>query len=539
MSGVNRIRGMIGSPRPGRDRRAVLHRATDGAEIVAGRSAVVIGGGIAGLSAAASLAERGVRVTLLEGEETWGGRARSWDLPDGRSMSRGFHAFFRQYYTLRALLSRADPRLGMLESIGDYPLQLAGGPRDSFRGIPRTPPLSVAAFALRSPSMPLAQLARVDLRAAAGLLRVRFPDTFRELDGISAQRFLDELRFPADARHLALEVFARSFFADPREFSAGELAGMFHAYFMGSAEGLVFDVPRDAYSRCLWDPVVRVLRGLGVDARTGTPVEAVGLAGGAVRVRTAEAEIEADAVVVAVDPRSARSVIEGISSRAPGWERWRDRVRAERNAPPFAVHRLWLDRPVAASTPGFLGTSGFGPLDNVSVLDRFEGTAARWAREHAGSVVELHAYALTETGPAAERALRAELRRRLEHLHPELRGAGTVAEEWLVRDDCPLIGLRPWQERPTAATPDPRLVVAGDWLRTDAPVALMERAAVTGLQAADALLASWGARGHDWWSVPMRGVLAPVRRGARRARPGARGGRRPGPARRDGRQATG
>ena len=54
--------------------------------------------------------------------------------------------------------------------------------------------------------------------------------------------------WPGRARHLALEVFARSFFADPHDFSAGELVAMFHTYFVGSAEGLLFDVPDDDYT---------------------------------------------------------------------------------------------------------------------------------------------------------------------------------------------------------------------------------------------------------------------------------------------------
>ena len=117
--------------RPGRDRRSVRHQAQAGAPCAQGQHVVVVGGGIAGLSAALILAERGVAVTLLEKESTWGGRVRSWTLPDGRSMSRGFHAFFGQYYTLRSMLRRADPELSRLVSVGDYPLQLADGPRDS------------------------------------------------------------------------------------------------------------------------------------------------------------------------------------------------------------------------------------------------------------------------------------------------------------------------------------------------------------------------------------------------------------------------
>lgn len=507
--------------RPGRDRRAVHHRGPDGAPRVQGREAVVIGGGIAGLSAALTLADRGVRVHLLEQEETWGGRARSWQLPDGRSMSRGFHAFFRQYYTLRSLLRRADPTLGALSGIGDYPLQRADGPRDSFRGIPRTPPWSIAAFALRSESFPLRELARVDLPAALSLLRTDFPETFRAHDGEDAAAFLDRLRFPHQARHLALEVFSRSFFADPRDFSAGELVGMFHSYFLGSAEGLLFDVPVDAYSPTLWDPLVGLLRASGGAARTSAHVREVAAEPGErLRVRTDAEEITADAVVLAADPASTRRLAAGIDHPLPAWSPWARGLQAQRSAPPFAVQRLWLDRPVAPEAPAFLGTSGFGPLDNVSVLERFEATARSWADAHGGSVVELHAYALTGHTPAQDLALRRELRGQLERLHPELAGAGALHEEWLVREDCPLIGTGPWQQRPTCITPDPRIVLAGDWLRTDEPVALMERAAVTGLQAANAVLAHWGAAGADWWTVPMTGVLT---RGARPA------GRRSGP----------
>ncbi|NEB15665.1 FAD-dependent oxidoreductase, partial [Streptomyces coelicoflavus] len=64
----------------------------------------VIGGGIASLAAATVLAERGVRVVLYEREPVLGGRvsSRTFALPDGTpaTMSRGFHAFFRQYYNL-------------------------------------------------------------------------------------------------------------------------------------------------------------------------------------------------------------------------------------------------------------------------------------------------------------------------------------------------------------------------------------------------------------------------------------------------------
>ena len=120
----------------------------------------------------------------------------------------------------------------------------------------------------RSPSFRVGDLTRVDVRAALELLRVRFPETFSAYDGESAAEFLDRLRFPSAARHLALEVFARSFFAAPEDFSAAELVAMFHSYFLGSAEGLLFDVPDDDYDTALWAPLGRYLHRLGVEVRT-------------------------------------------------------------------------------------------------------------------------------------------------------------------------------------------------------------------------------------------------------------------------------
>ena len=149
---------------PGRDQHAVRHPAPAGrARLTQDRHVVVVGGGIAGLAAAAVLAERGARVTLLEACDQLGGRVRAWPLGDGRTMSRGFHAFFRQYYTLRALLRRADPTLSRLVPVPDYPLRRGDGLTDSFAALPKTPPANLAAFVLRSPTFPVAALPGVHL----------------------------------------------------------------------------------------------------------------------------------------------------------------------------------------------------------------------------------------------------------------------------------------------------------------------------------------------------------------------------------------
>jgi isorenieratene synthase len=522
---------------PGRDSRAELIPATPGRPS-AGRplSVAVIGGGIAGIAAATALSERGVQVTLLERQDRLGGRVGAWPVDHGEhrlTMSRGFHAFFRQYYNLRALLRRADPGLERLRPVPDYPITLAHGPTDSFARIPRTPPLSIAAFVAGSSSFTARDLTRVDIGHALALLDLDFPDSFSAWDGVSAAEFLDRLHFPAQARHLALEVFARSFFADPADFAAGELLAMFHSYFVGSSEGLLFDVPDDDYDTALWTPLGRRLIDRGAVLQTDTDVTGLDLRGGPITVGHRSAgvpgdkggELACDGVVIALDPGGLVGLVGQIRGADPSWLR---QVGAVRTAPPFAVWRLWLDRPVASDRPMFLATSGYGPLDNVSALHRFEAGAARWADRCGGSVLELHAYALpgsgwSDTDPGHHTRvsrLKTELRSQLDTLYPEIAGAAAVAEEWRIDADCVLVDTSPWSARPTVETPDPRVVLAGDAIRCDLPVALMERAATTGFQAANRLLAGWGIQGHDLWTVPRRSRHRWPRRLRRLVQPG-------------------
>jgi isorenieratene synthase len=274
---------------------------------------------------------------------------------------------------------------------------------------------------------------------------------------------------------------------------------MFHAYFLGSSEGLLFDVPRDDYDSCLWSPLRRYLERLGAEVRTRESVAGINVGDELLRVGLESgAEVEAGALVLATDPGTLRRL---VLESAFGDDGWRERVAATRNAPPFAVWRLWLDRLVAHDRPAFLGTSGFGALDNISVLERFEDGARRWSAAHGGSVIELHAYALVEQSD--DHMLKDRLLVELHRVYPELSEASIVAEEWLISDDCPLLGTGRWGQRLSVDTPHPRIVLAGDGIRCDFPVALMERAATTGFLAANELLTTWGLAGHDLWTVRM------------------------------------
>ena len=477
--------------------------------------AVVVGAGIAGLTAATGLAERGVSVNIVERERYLGGRVGGWTerLDDADvAINRGFHAFFRQYYNLRALLLRIDPQLRMLSPVDDYPLIDGHGRRDTFRGLPRTPPLNALAFALRSPTFRLRDLARIDARAAAPLAAVSVPGIYHRLDHVDAETFLKSINFPEAARHLAFEVFSRSFFADPTELSAAELATMFHIYFLGSSEGLIFDVANGNFDTSLWEPLRGYLTSRRVHFHTGVTVNRVETdARRGFRVHTDSGEpIGADAVVLATDVTGLRRIVDQSPGLGDG--QWRARVRRLRSAPPFVVHRLWLDRPVSPDRPAFLGTGGLKPLDNIAVLERYESQAAEWAHRHRGSVVELHSYAAQST------AADGELVDRLHAVYPETAQARIVGERVLCRGDCPLFGPGDHAHRPGVTTAAPGLVLAGDGVRVDLPVALMERAATTGWLAANRLLSQWGLAGHAVCTVPNRGRSALLRRLATRER---------------------
>ena len=501
-----------------KDPRSVAHPAPVGLASAKGLPTVphvvVVGAGIAGLAAATGLIERGVTVEVVEREPNLGGRVAGWNetLDDGTETTnnRGFHAFFRQYYNLRAMLRRSDPSLARLRAVEDYPLVDGDGRRDTFRGLPQTPPWNALVFAMRSPTFRFRDLVRIDAKAAAPLATVSVPGIYDILDDTDADTFLTDINFPVAARHLAFEVFARSFFARPDRLSAAELAAMFHIYFLGSNEGLVFDVADSNFDTALWNPLGEYLRTAGVAFHTSTSVDSV-TSGGPRKFQVhtgAGTVIDADAVVLATDVGGLQRIV--ADSPDLGDAHWRGRIAEMQVAPPFVVQRLWLDTPVESGRPDFLGTGGLEPVDNISVVSNYERQAAQWARDHGGSVVEVHSYSVTDPPPFT--GLREKMLARLHQLYPETARAGIVAERILCKQDCPLFSPGSFANRPTVDTPMPGLVLAGDGIRIDLPVALMERAATTGWSAANRLLAAWGVSGHTLHTVPVQGRSPVLRR---------------------------
>src|SRR5512140_2322013 len=92
---------------------------------------VVIGGGFAGLSAATALAERGIRVLVLDARPQLGGRATAFaDRETGELVDNGQHVMFGCYYETLAFLRR----IGAMDNVRIQPaLQVPYIDRDGNR----------------------------------------------------------------------------------------------------------------------------------------------------------------------------------------------------------------------------------------------------------------------------------------------------------------------------------------------------------------------------------------------------------------------
>ena len=471
-------------------------------------TAVVVGGGIAGVTAALLLAERGVRVTLLERAAQLGGRLAAWPstLPDGtrHMVEHGFHGFFRQYYNWRNVLRRIDPSLSFLQPAGRYPIISQEWPEESFAGLPKTPPANLLALLARSPSMRLRELRGLDGTAALPLLSYDREETYRSFDDVSAKDFLDSLGMPPRARAMLFDVFAHSFFNHQEDMSAAEMLMQFHFYFLRNPEGLDFDAPTQDYETAIWTPLARQFEALGGKIRTGATVESVE-PGWTVTLDDGE-RLTADHVVLAADPGAARTIAAaspGLAGHAPELAA---QLAAIETTAPYAVSRLWTDRDCRPERAVFSSVSREATLDSVTLYHRIERAAGQWARRIGGSVIELHAYAAPTGLEAAE--LTKRMWTELGGLWPETVDMTILHVEERVGQDAPAFNVGSDAGRPGVVTDADGLYLAGDWVRMPFPSALMERAAASAILAVNAILERYGVGPNQVWSVAPRGLLA-------------------------------
>ena len=94
------------------------------------KSVLILGGGLAGLTAAKRLTDRGFSVTLLEKRSIYGGKVSSWKDEEGDWIESGTHCFFGAYDVLYDLMREIGAYQSILWKDHKLTYMLSGG--DSF-----------------------------------------------------------------------------------------------------------------------------------------------------------------------------------------------------------------------------------------------------------------------------------------------------------------------------------------------------------------------------------------------------------------------
>ncbi|MER7751612.1 hydroxysqualene dehydroxylase HpnE [Kitasatospora sp. NPDC097643] len=455
-------------------------------------AAVVVGGGLAGITAALRLAEAGHRVTLAEARPRLGGLAFSFQRGE-LTVDNGQHVYLRCCTAYRGLLERLGAtRLVHLQDRLDVPVLSVAGPAAApvrtlgrLRRAALPVPLHLAASLARYPHLGPADRARV-VRGALALQRLDLADP--ALDRLSFGEWLRRHGQNADtlaalwdlvgvatlnaradqvSTALAAMVFKTGLLSDPGASDIGIAAvplGAIH-----------HDRARAELERA---GVTVLLRARVAELKPATPQHAVRLESGEL--------LTADTVVLAGAQDSAAALL------PPNAIERQERLADFGTAPILNVHVVYdrkvLRRPFFAA----LGS----PVQWVFDRTDHSGLAGTGlGRAHPGAQY----LALSQSAVQDEIDLPvADLRRRylpeLARLLPAAAGA-EVLDFFVTRERTATFDPAPGSAalRPSAGTNVPGLLLAGSWTATGWP-ATMESAVRSGHAAADAALAAAGGR---------------------------------------------
>jgi squalene-associated FAD-dependent desaturase len=431
-----------------------------------GPQVAVIGGGLAGISAALDCADAGARVTLLEVRPRLGGAVYSFER-DGLRIDNGQHVFLRCFHAYRALLARLGSEGGVaLQPRLEIPLVRPGGEISVLRRSGLPAPLHLAGTLLRYRNLSLRErLGAVRAAMALGQLDPRAPELDRQTLGAWLAAHgqsprataalwdliaLPALNLPASQASLALAAF------------------VFKRGLLERADAGDIGFHRRPQSEIVGEPAERALRAAGVDVRLGWRAERVVADDRGFEVEGGQPSVSADAVIVALPRARAAALIEPLDPASA------TRALKLRDTPIVNLHVVY-DRTVC-ELPFVGGVES--PVQYV------------FDRSNAGGVdAGMQYLAVSLSGADEEMGMSVEeLRKRylpaLAELFPRARTA-RVERFLATREHAATLRAEPGAGalRPGPHTAVPGLALAGAWTDTGWP-ATLESAVLSGHAAA-------------------------------------------------------
>ncbi len=431
---------------------------------------IVLGGGLAGITAALDCAEAGRRVTLLEVRRRLGGAAYSFER-DGLQMDNGQHVFLRCCEAYRALLARlGSSHLVEVQERLSIPVLRPGRPAALLRRSSLPAPLHLAGALARYPHLS-ARRRLGAARAALGLMRLDIGDpgldrvTFGEWlarhgqDREAVDALWDLIALPTLNLRAADASLAQAAFVFRRGLLSGADAGDI-GFHLGTLQSIIGDPARAALERA------------GVEIRLGWRAESLrrGGEGFELRGRSGEGEdgLTAGSVIVALPHNRAGALLEPLLGPHAG-------LPGELESSPIVnLHVVYdsrvLDQPFAAG----VGT----PVQYL--FDRTQAGGAPSGCQY---------LAVSLSGAAREMEMSVDQLREqylpaLAELIPRARGARV--EKFLVtREHAATFRAAPGTAslRPSSRTAVAGLTLAGNWTDTGWP-ATLESAVLSGHAAA-------------------------------------------------------
>jgi squalene-associated FAD-dependent desaturase len=414
----------------------------------------VVGAGWAGLAAAVTLAEHGVRVTVFEASRSLGGRARRVSL-DGVDLDNGQHVLIGAYRETLRLMRKvgADPDELLLR----LPLELRYADGFHLRA-PRLPyPLNLFVALLRAKGMPLAQ-AFSALRFMAALRARRFrvePDR-------SVAQLLDEHRQAGALRSHLWEPLCVSALNTPLgSASAQVFLNVLRDGLAGARDASDLLIARSDLGRVFPEPAAQYVRARGGEILLGTPVRRIERTPGGFRLNDMQTF---SGVVIACGPHQAGPLLVQLPEIGGALAA----IDAFAYEP---IVTCYLQYPESVLLP--------------SPMLGFNGGMVQWVfdRGRLGGPKGLLAAVISASG-AHQQLTKEELTARIEiELKATLGELPSPRWSQVITEKRATFSCTPALARPRVATAIPRLLLAGDYLAGEYPGTL-EAAVLSGVAAA-------------------------------------------------------